>query len=89
MFQDTPQYMFNSDFVQCKLLVLFENNDSFNRVSWSWITNISYSFFNFDKTKNVTLNFTSKLVDVLGIFFVNQADKKLVGFLLPRMMFWS
>lgn len=29
MFQDTPQYMFNSDFVQCKLLVLFENNDSF------------------------------------------------------------
>ena len=30
MFQDTPQYMFNSDFVQCKLLVLFENHDSFN-----------------------------------------------------------
>ena len=29
MFQDTPQYMFNSDFVQCKLLVLFENHDSF------------------------------------------------------------
>ena len=30
MFQDTPQYMFNSDFVQCKLLVLFEIMTRFN-----------------------------------------------------------
>ena len=35
MFQDTPQYMFNSDFVQCKLLVLFENHDSFYSISFT------------------------------------------------------